>query len=60
MIEQRLGVYRDGNRAVLADVVDDPDYKGVVNWTWLSPETAISLGEAMAAIGREIIAEAKP
>ena len=59
MTERRIRVYRDGDRAVLADIVNDSDYEGIVRWTWLHPEAAIEIGEAMAAIGRGIIAAQK-
>jgi hypothetical protein len=60
MAEQRVRVSRGGNFVALDNVINDADYKGVVQTTWLEPQTAIDVGEAMAAIGRAILAEAKP
>ena len=57
MSEQRLRVYRDGNSIRLDVIADDHDFSGVLNSTWVNPQSAIDIGEAMAAIGREILAE---
>ncbi len=54
MTERRIRVYRDGDRAVLADIVDERDYSGIVRVTRLTAQDAIAIGEALAAIGHEI------
>ena len=59
MSEQRIRVYRDGGQVVVEDIVIDADYQGALKSTILTPAVAIDIGEAMAAIGRQIIAEAK-
>ena len=60
MSEQRIRVYRDGKRVAFADIIEDPDFSGVLRRTLIDPQDAIDIGGAMAAIGREILAEAKP
>ena len=60
MSEQRIRVYRAGDRVVVEDIVLDSDYQGALKSTLLMPAVAIDIGEAMAAIGREIIAERNP
>ena len=58
MSEQRIRVYRDGDLVVVEDIVLDSDYQGALKSTLLMPAVAIDIGEAMAAIGREILAGA--
>ena len=60
MTEQRIRVYRAGDLVVVEDIVLDSDYQGALKSTILTPAVAIDIGEAMAAIGRQIIAEAQP
>ncbi len=60
MSEQRIRVYRAGDLVVVEDIVLDLDYQGALKSTILTPAVAIDIGEAMAAIGRQIIAEAQP
>lgn len=56
---QRARVFRIGDKAAIASIIDDPDFEGVVNTTLLDAEAAIAIGEALVAIGREILTEVK-
>jgi hypothetical protein len=57
MSEQRIRVYRAGNVLAMEDIVLDADYQGATVTTLMQAQTAIDIGEAMAAIGRQIIAD---
>mgnify|MGYP001613461313 CR=1 FL=1 len=59
MTEQRIRVYRAGDLVGVEDIVLDLDYQGALKSTILTPAVAIDIGEAMAAIGRQILATVK-
>ena len=56
---QTRSVQREGSHAVLEDREDTPDHVGVLKRTRLDAQTAIDIGDAMAAIGHQILADLK-
>jgi len=56
---QSLSVQREGAYAVLEDREATPDYVGLLKRTRLDAHTAIDIGEMLAAIGRQILADLK-
>jgi hypothetical protein len=55
MTEQAISARIDGDRIAIDVVVDDPDYRGTANTSYLDAEAAIRLGEGLARLGRAVL-----
>ncbi len=58
MTEHTMLCRREGTRVAIDTLVEDKDYQGVVNTSYIDPLAAIRVGEALVRMGREILAEA--
>ena len=52
MTEHAISARIEGERVAIETIVDDPDYKGVLNTTYLDAEAAIRFGKGVIRRGR--------
>ena len=54
MTENSIAARRDGELVAIETVVDDTDFRGVANTSYLDADAAIRFGQGLVALGRQI------